>query len=149
MSLEKFFRSEQKFNIYILNTTGEWEVYSESKHEHPSLIESNYLIAYKNGEVLDNTTRSITLPKGVHYISVKPYLKIKMPICDDIDQALIITHEASKGQNNHRYCTKIRNAGTAPIRIVRFAAFKKTGIFGSFYLSTISNDWFTSEHFQN
>jgi hypothetical protein len=147
MSLAKYIRNEQKFQIYILEESGSWEPYSEEEHGKPSGIFKNYIVAYDNNEILDNTAHVRQLPSHLRYIEEKPYVRVAMPKCIELPFIEIKHTKSLFHQDEIHYCTEIINHSDDPLTILEFAAFAKTSYFGKYNLHTISNTWFTQSHF--
>lgn len=147
MKLSTYMRKEQHFQIFIRSRSGKWETYDPSVHGPADSISRNYVVAYANGEVIENRVNTNDLPPGTNYISVVPYKVVKMPQCVVDEPRVQIVHESSVYHQHGRYCTKMTNTGEIPFRVNRFAAFSKAGFFRGYRLSTISNDWFSHEQF--
>lgn len=147
MKLSAYIREEQEFQIFIRSKSGEWETYDPSVHGPADSITWGYVIAYTNGEVVENRVNVNDLPQGTHYISMVPYKVVKMPKCVADDPRVTIVHEPSAYHQHDHYCTKLTNTGDIPFKVNRFSAFSKKAFFGGYRLSTISNDWFSHEQF--
>jgi len=147
MSLSTYIREEQEFQIFIRSNSGEWETYSPSVHGPADSINRDYVIAYSNGEIVDNRVDVNDLPPNTHYVAEVPYEVIKMPDCVADDPRVRISHEPSAYHQHGYYCTKLTNTSEIPFRIARFSAFSKAGLFRGYRLSTISNGWFSHEQF--
>ena len=147
MKLSTYIRKEQEFQIFIRSKSGEWETYDPMTHGPAESITSGYVVAYANGEVVENSVNADDLPPNTHYISVVPYKLVKMPECAADDPRVKIVHEPSAYHQHGRYCTKLTNTCDIPFKVNRFSFFSKKGIFRSYRLSTISNDWFSHEQF--
>jgi len=148
MNLQTYIREEQKFLIFIRSSQRQWEKYDPDIHGEPESLRRGYVVAYLNGEIIENRVNITGLPPGTHYIMETGGRSEVMPDCVQHPRIEIL-HEASKYHHHGKYCTRIRNAGDTPFRIRRFSAFQKAGIFGKYRLSTISNDWFTQNQFMN
>lgn len=147
MSLSKYIRSEQEFDIYLYNSEFGWQVYDLFVHGNADAIDHDYAVAYKGGEILACTAELAKgLPPGTHYIHVVPWKVIRMPVCKDSDPRIEIEHVVSKYHKSGRYCTRLCNVGDVAFKVIRFASFSK-GFFGRCRLSTISGDWFSHEQF--
>lgn len=148
MALSKYIRNDQQFKIFIRIADSQWEEYIPANHGQAESIVRDYVVAYGNGEIVDNTTTDYNAqPPGTHYIDVIPYETVKMPRCLASDHRVSITHETSKYHNDNHYCTRLLNIGSVPFKVKRFAAFRKASLFGSYMISTISHDWFSHEQF--
>ena len=147
MKLSTYIREEQDFQIFIRSGSGKWEMYDPSVHGAAEEISGDYVVAYANGEIIENHVYTNDLPPGTTYISGVPYRVVKMPQCVVDDPRVRIVHEPSVYHQHGRYCTKVTNTGEIAFRVNRFAAFSKAGFFGGYRLSTISNDWFSHEQF--
>jgi hypothetical protein len=150
MNLKQYIRNDQEFLIYIHTPSAEWEKYDHNRHGSPELIQHNYVVAYSNGEILDNRANTFDIPPNTYYIEIlerksKPEL---MPPCNK-DSRVSIQNEPSAYPRQGNYCTRIQNIGNLPFKIRRFAAFAKTSFFGKYRLNTISNTWFTEKQFRN
>lgn len=146
MNLKTYIRDEQEFLIFMQSPDGQWEKYNPAVHGPSESLRRGYVVAYLNGEIVENRVSLHDLPPGTHYIDEfkgKPEL---MPTCVD-DPRIAIHHEPSAYHRHRKYCTRIRNAGDTPFRVKQFAAFQKTSIFAKYRLSTISNAWFTDDQF--
>jgi len=147
MKLSTYIREEQEFQIFILNEGDHWETYDTSVHGSAEAIDDGYVVAYANGEIIENQSNARSLPPGVSYIVGVPYQVVRMPPCVGNDPRVRIVHEPSIYHERGRYCTKVTNTGEVPFRVNRFASFSRAGLFGGYRLSTITNDWFSHEQF--
>ncbi len=147
MSLAQYIREEQEFLIYIHASADEWEVYEPDRHGTPESIHEGYVVAYLNGEVLEDCANTESLPPGIDYIKVFKKNQEVMPQCVD-DARVKIQHEPSPYHpSDGHYCTRIRNMGSVPFKVRRFAAFRAIG--RQYRISTVSNSWFTEDQFRN
>lgn len=145
MSLKDYIRDDQKFLIYLRTAHKGWEIYDPDKHGTPRSVRRNYVVAYLNGEILENRVKGPDIPPGTHYVEQRERSSVTMPECRD-DHRIEIWHETGISRAG-KYCTRVRNTGNTPLRIRRFAAFVCEEPGGEYLLSTITNDWFTAEQF--
>lgn len=146
-TLKQYIRKEQEFQIYIYVGYQQWEAYDPARHGEAKNISFGYVVAYPNGEILENTVDSDIIPVGTYYPGETTPRSETMPECVASPSVEIKNIPSLYHNREERYCTRIRNTGAVPFKINRFAAFHMLD--GRYVISTITGDWYTCEQFRN
>jgi len=107
------------------------------------------IVAYKNGEILDQYNIFYPLPNGLKYLEdsdTVEEIKINANEINSREDKITVKHDSIRINNGQKYYrTAIKNISNTKVRVTKFGAFIEKD--GRYQIDTVTNALFTDEEF--
>ncbi|MBN1763700.1 MAG: hypothetical protein JW860_00435 [Sedimentisphaerales bacterium] len=159
-----YFKQDRRYKFYIgypLDTPEEWVEIKELDGEHVVTVEDNniplrriraFIVAYPNGEILDNKNLFPPLPPDIHIVRTSEEAIEDLITLNDLEEgrqyiAITYSKSISHPKDRNYYTTFLKNISNESIRVIKFGGYFKKN--KSWKLGNFTKNFFTSEQFRN